>query len=424
MKHVFFSFLLMLIIATTASAQWFQTNGPYGAGGIITCLAVSGTNLFAGTDSKGSITGEVFHSTNDGGTWTAITNGLRSDDKVLLLAASSTHLFALTEKFGVSVSTDNGGTWVIMNNGLGSIDVSTLTVSGANVFLGGRGGVFRSTNNGGLWKAMNNGLTNTNVRTLTASGTNLFAGTSGGGVFLSTNNGNSWTEVNNGLTNKNVQALAVSGTNLFAGTAAVSVSDTSSYGLFYSTNNGDSWIAGNSGVGAGTRISISNLAVSGTNIFATEKYPIYLYSRGVFLSTNNGLSWTETGLSNSNVRSLVVSGTNLFAGVGSIVYRLDLTEISSVSDTPNKNPETELMVSPNPGSGGTVELTYSVGEHTQTELFVTDIHGRTMANIATGEHDTGTHRSTLTTSGWAEGVYMVVLRTPRETVSQKFMVVR
>ncbi|MBL8000116.1 MAG: T9SS type A sorting domain-containing protein, partial [Candidatus Kapabacteria bacterium] len=90
-----------------------------------------------------------------------------------------------------------------------------------------------------------------------------------------------------------------------------------------------------------------------------------------------------------------------------------------------KSPGTQLlMMSPNPGGAGTVELTYSVGERTSAELFVTDIHGRKVADIASGEHDMGTHQSTVQTSDWIEGVYMVVLRTPRETVSQKLVVVR
>ncbi|MBL7997538.1 MAG: T9SS type A sorting domain-containing protein [Candidatus Kapabacteria bacterium] len=90
-----------------------------------------------------------------------------------------------------------------------------------------------------------------------------------------------------------------------------------------------------------------------------------------------------------------------------------------------KSPGTQLlMISPNPGGASTVELTYSVGERTSAELFVTDIHGRKVADIANGEHDMGTHRNTVQTTEWTEGVYMVVLRTPRETVSQKLVVVR
>ena len=62
-RSIMVLFFLSLMHAGVAHAQWVQTNGPYG--GMIQCLAVSGTNLFAGTD------GGVFLSTNNGTSWTA-----------------------------------------------------------------------------------------------------------------------------------------------------------------------------------------------------------------------------------------------------------------------------------------------------------------------------------------------------------------
>ncbi len=96
--------------------------------------------------------------------------------------------------------------------------VSTLAVSGTNLYAGTDLGVFLSTNNGTNWIAMSNGLMSNPVVALTGSGTNLFAGTLNGGVFLSTNNGTSWTPINTGLAKTVIYILTVSGTNLFAGT--------------------------------------------------------------------------------------------------------------------------------------------------------------------------------------------------------------
>ena len=45
---LFYFFISQLISMSLTQAQWVQTNGPYG--GNVTALAVSGTNLFAGTD--------------------------------------------------------------------------------------------------------------------------------------------------------------------------------------------------------------------------------------------------------------------------------------------------------------------------------------------------------------------------------------
>jgi hypothetical protein len=59
---------LLVLSSHTVSAQWVSANGPNG--GNIRCLAVSGGNIFAGTD------GGVYLSTNNGTSWTAVNSGL------------------------------------------------------------------------------------------------------------------------------------------------------------------------------------------------------------------------------------------------------------------------------------------------------------------------------------------------------------
>ncbi len=61
--------LLVFILSITISAQWYQTNGPYG--GEIKCLTTNGTELVAGTAFRG-----VFLSTDFGANWQAVNNGL------------------------------------------------------------------------------------------------------------------------------------------------------------------------------------------------------------------------------------------------------------------------------------------------------------------------------------------------------------
>jgi hypothetical protein len=354
--------LLSLASGSSSHAQWVRTDGP--GGGTIQCFAVSpvpgGTNLFAGTYS-----GEVFLSTNNGTSWTAVNSGL-TNSFVYCLAVSpasggteSTDLFAGTNG-GVFLSTNNGKSWKPVNAGMTSATVYALTVSPASgagtgstsVFAGTAGGVFLSTDNGTTWSPVNAGMTNSYVTSLAASGGKLLAGTYGGGVFLSTNSGEAWTAVNSGLTGRYVNTFAVSpvpgGTNLFAGT--------STGGVSLSTDGGNSWTAVNSGL---TDLDVRSLAVSGTNLFAgtgakggvflstnngvtwtavdsglTNSYVLTLAASpgsggsttslfagteggGVFLSTNNGETWrgVNTGLTDSGVRSLAVNGTGLFAGI-------------------------------------------------------------------------------------------------------------
>ena len=81
----------------------------------------------------------------------------------------------------------------------------------------------------------------------------------------------------------------------------------------------------------------------------------------------------------------------------------------------------EMSISPNPGNNA-IELIYSVGADSKAELFVTDIHGQKVADLAL--ENSGTYRRTIQTHDWTDGVYVIVLRTVHETVSQKVVIVR
>ncbi|HUU28477.1 MAG TPA: hypothetical protein VM123_11755 [archaeon] len=265
----------------------------------VSALAVSpdsSGNLFAGTQ------GGVFLSTNNGTNWTS--TGL-TNTNVSALAMSGTNLLAGTYDSGVFLSTNNGKSWTAINMGLTNTHVSALAVSpnsSGNLFAATYGGVFLSTNNGKSWTTT--GMTRAWVCALAVSGRNLFAGTEGEGVFLSTNGGKIWTEVNNGLTNTHVSALAVSpdsSGNLFAGTGG---------GVFLSTNNGKNWIAVNTGL---TNKDINAFAVSGTNLFAGT------WGGGVFRSASNGTSWTAATCSTAAAATYYVSPSGSDSSPGTSV---------------------------------------------------------------------------------------------------------
>jgi hypothetical protein len=207
-------------LSTNNGTSWTAVNNglprrPYDTSSYypITCFAVNGTNLFAGTNLG------VFRSTNNGTSWTAVNTGLTDSGNVMSLAVSGTNLFAGTYYGGVFLSTNNGTSWTLVGTGIG-FGAASLAVSSTMLFAGTDLGVFRSTNNGTSWVAA--GLVH--ISALAVSGTNLFAGSGYCGprschdsLFVSTNNGTSWTEVDSGLTNTYVWCFAVSDTNLFAG---------------------------------------------------------------------------------------------------------------------------------------------------------------------------------------------------------------
>ena len=261
MKLFLHTLIFFLLVSQFCFAQWVQTNGPSPCDEV-TCIGVSGTHLFVGTliyVGPGS-TGGMHFSTDNGELWIPFV--IEGANFLWDVAVSGTNLFAGTDA-GVFLSTNNGTSWTDVNTGLTEPNVNALAVSGTNLFAGTIWGVFLSTNNGTNWTTT--GLTNTLVSSFAIIGTNLFAGTDDG-VFLSTNNGTSWTEVNTGLPeNPIILTLAVSGTNLFAGTGI--------NGVFLSTNNGTSWTEVNTGL---TNPCVSSFAISGTNLFAGTDGLVFL----------------------------------------------------------------------------------------------------------------------------------------------------
>jgi photosystem II stability/assembly factor-like uncharacterized protein len=96
-----------------------------------------GTRLFAGTYGEG-----VFLSSNSGTSWAQVDSGLPSPI-VLSLAVSGRNIFAGTDS-GVFLSTNEGASWTQVDSGFVDRYVNSLAVIGTNLLAG--------TARGGLWR--------------------------------------------------------------------------------------------------------------------------------------------------------------------------------------------------------------------------------------------------------------------------------
>ena len=311
---------ILLCSPQWAGAQWVRT-GTLG-GGWITALVPSDTNLFASTRQGG-----VFLSTNNGAKWAPVNSGLPAKTDIQCLAVSGGNIFAGTVERGLFVSRNHGASWTEADSGLpAGCSVWRLEASGSNLFAvagGERAIVFRSTDSGASWAAAGTGLPRTEVLCLAVSGTNLFAGTAStspekdGGVFQSTDNGASWTGINSGLPqNTAILRLAVIDTSVFAGT------DIGGRVLLL-TYNAPSWKNVSAGLPNYIEFSLSDLAVSGTNLFLGS-------FRGVYSRARIDKAWKaiNVGLpAGASVYCLAASGTDLFAGTEEgEVWRLPLSD--------------------------------------------------------------------------------------------------
>ncbi len=322
-KILRFLFVVFCLFTTTNSlhAQWTQTNLP--GAGTIHSLAVSGTALFAGTDSGG-----VYLSTDNGTNWAQV-NSVLTDIHVYALstypnASGGMDLFAGTSG-GVFLSTDDGSSW--NQSGLTNATVDAFAVSSeaggdTDLFAGTDHGVYLSTNAGSAWEQVNNGLADTNVFCLGVSGASLFAGTKSG-IFLSTDGGGSWGARNSGLVNKHVNTITVSpdgagDTNVYIGANGYA---------YLSTDDGTSWAI----ICAGVPYSFLSLVVSPDGVGDTML--LAGTTGGVLLSTNTGRTWPQTSLTNTSVYSFAVTpngivGMDIFAGTaGEGVWTAALSDL-------------------------------------------------------------------------------------------------
>jgi hypothetical protein len=345
-----FAVAFLIAIAAHVFAQWERTSGP--VVGLVNCIAINGTNLFAGTDSG------AFISTNYGSSWSAINSGL-SNKHINCLLVKGMNLFAGTAGGGVFLSTNNGFSWTAVNSGLTELNVCCLFWPSYRtldyIYAGTTGkGVFISTNNGTSWTT--NSFSNVQNITCIADGKalgneGLYAGTSNG-IFVSrssastgipsdsgmpttaksiyclyrmgingnllagTNDGpyfykhdNTWVSVKSGLPDKTiVKCITATGSQIFIGTNIGVFSAQCSYQTDYSYVPPIAWNSVSTGL-ANTYIS-DIVLVSGTNLYAGTRFG------GIGFSTNNGLSWTSAneGLPYAKVFALAALGTKLSAG--------------------------------------------------------------------------------------------------------------
>ena len=372
--------ILLLLVLTGSSifadAQWQQTSCP--SINAITCLAVSGTNIFAGTNGSG-----VYLSTDNGTTWSPVNSGL-TNTEVRALAVKGTDIYAGTYGKGMFVSANNGTSWTAVKTGLAIDNIVFISVVGGIIFVGTDNSgtlLFLSSDNGSSWSSVYTGINY--FTSLTSNGSDLFAGTCGGTVSLSVNNGLNWSNASIGITATTIRAIAVCGTNILAG---------SEKGIFLSSNNGTTWSALNS---TGSNINVAVFAVCDTNVFAGS------YGGRVFLSSNCGATWADVsvGIVSSIVCSLTIAGTNIFAGTwDNGVWKRQMSEFTT-SGIDEIKIDGKYNIYPNPATNNITVETLQ-----KSTLEILNMQGQTILrqSLLQGKTD-------IVINGLAKGLYILRL---------------
>ena len=147
--------------------------------GAVTSLAVNGSYIYAGCGNG------VYLSTNNGNNWTSIGLLYKVIDCMETLGG---HLYAASSypgAGGLFHTTNNGISWSNDTAGMGSKIIYNFCVSGENIFAGTNGGIYLSTNHGKTWIKKNTGFGSYTPPIFKLFTTNnyIFAGTYGKSVW-------------------------------------------------------------------------------------------------------------------------------------------------------------------------------------------------------------------------------------------------
>jgi tetratricopeptide (TPR) repeat protein len=318
---------IFLVCPRPSTAQWLQVY-KFGATTIKT-LAAAGSDFLLGTKAPGQWGNGIVLRSANGDQWQTLTGqGWPARSKipydegisVQCLAVSGTNIIAGTWNYSILISRDGGRSWGAPTTGLPKNKyVSCLAVKGTDIFAGfWDQSVFLSKDGGATWVPANAGLPQDRQTTcLAVIGQDILVGTYSRGIFRSSDDGTTWAEAGTGLPRSpgypTVDGLVVSGPNVFAACGRV----------YRSTDGGRSWAAANSGLPADS--GVTSLAASGPKLFAST------LDKGVFVSTDNGASWTTTGPGmppGTSIWKLAANDTSLLACTLEEVWRLPLSDVS------------------------------------------------------------------------------------------------
>ena len=378
-KSCKYLFILISVILNLHAIypQWTKTSLDTGS---VTSFVVSGNNIYAGTDDIG-----VFLSTDNGTSWTGVSNGL-TNTTVADLAVDGLGFFYAATPSGVFITTNNGTSWFLVSQFQYS-PVTAIAINGNYIFAGtefdGRdtpGKVLRSSDFGVNWNSV---LSQTSkfdgIYSLANKNDTIIAGTFFGQVAISTDNGSNWNMSSVESSNWHpITSLIFIDKNIYATYALSGMAA----GIYCSTNGGSNWFAVNKGL---TNLYVYKLAFFENNIFAAT-------GAGVFRSTNNGANWTDisNGLNGTKVGSLIIIGDTIFAGTTTGVWCRSLSEIVDVKTEKTKPPNQFILEQnyPNPFNPFTL-IPYRLKERGYVKLTIYDIKGEQVAVLVNQYQDAG-----------------------------------
>jgi hypothetical protein len=407
--------LFLVVVYGQSYAQWERTNFPDTIK--VNALAINDSTIFAGTDGEG-----LFVSTDNGGNWVSMNEGLQS--KVIhTIFISGTTIFAGTEG-GAAISTNKGISWNTIDSGLSnkgvwSFAVRNITPGDSTIFAGTWSGVYTSANNGNTWEATGLSATAMPVHSLIVHDQNIFAATQGGGVFKSQNNGFSW---------DNISIIDTQEWN--STTALVPV---------YSLAIIDTTVIASVGSGYFYYILLDKSIFAIVQYFPQQNKPILCFIShhaklfagnsigNIFFSNSDGSNWglVSSTLTGHALYSLALNNSYIYAGTESGIWRLRYPEISTTADDVKGVPTGFALEQnyPNPFNSST-KIKFTVPSSSRISLKVYNILGSVVGDLVDKTMAPGTYQIEFSPAGLPSGVFFYSLVAHEFRMTKKLILMK
>lgn len=287
--------------------------------------------------------GQLWKSTNSGGTWAVISDGIPAAGvtDMAIDPTNSNILYALTGDAegaiyhpysrGLYKSTNGGASWSTtgLNYASGFNRLASIIIHPTSpniVLVGGSNGIWRSTNGGTSFTQVNTA----NIRELLFNPTNsntVFAASRTGAVLSrSYDGGVTWTQITTGLpTSTTAKRFSIDVSKVDTNYVYLMATNTSDNmeGFYRSTNGGTSFtqmVSTTPNIPNGQ--GWYNLAVAADPVAVNT---VYAAGLTVYKSTDGGTTLTSISIPHVDVHDLQFNGTNLLAASDGGVYLRNTT---------------------------------------------------------------------------------------------------
>ena len=290
-----------------------------GMNDVVNAVAVCENNIYvAGNFTQAGNIDVDYIAKWNGIAWSTIGSGV--DGRVKSMYVNGSDVFVIGEGVSNYIAKWDGSTWSSLGSGEWVEQITTLAISGSDVFIGGW---FEEIDgitvnhiakwDGSTWSSLGSGVDD-GVNTIAISGNDVYVG--GGfeeidGItvnYIAKWDGSTWSSLGNGIYDGIVNIIAISGNDVYVGgeleeADGITLNNVAKW-------NGSTWCS----LGDGVDGPVDRIAISGSDIYVEGDFE----EAGGIPANNiakwNGSTWSSLGDGIGDINVIAVSGDNLYVG--------------------------------------------------------------------------------------------------------------